>query len=148
MSSQNDFELELLAQSLIDVREQIKIAKEQESELIQALADAMPAKRYELAGVGTFERHKASTRKTWDNDSLSSALIRKIRTGEVPKQVDDETGEVIDEDDVAQTARIFTECARPSWRLTPLRALGVDPDEYSEVTYDGSWTIQFTGAQS
>lgn len=138
----------LLALELIEVRKTIAAAKIQEAELIQALAEAMPGKTYELPGVAAFERHKAVKRAKWDHESLQSTLVRKIRAGEIPKQVDPLTGEVLDEDDIAKTARVFTSTANPSWRIGALKELDIQPDEYNETTYDGTYTLKISGVQS
>ncbi len=58
------------------------------------------------------------------------------------RKLDELTGEYDSEG--AAVARVLEQCARPSWRLTPLRELGLDPDEWCEVEPDG-WSIKLPG---
>jgi hypothetical protein len=94
---------------------------------------------------GVFERRRRADRKSWDHESLRSELLRKVRTMEPQKTIDLATGEIIFEDATEQAFRVIFDCARPEWRVRPLRALDIDPDEYAQTTY-GSYSIQFTGS--
>jgi hypothetical protein len=138
-------EAEKVATELIELRKARKALAEQEAEKEAELVGLMDGKTLEVPGLGVFEKHAKSSRKAWRHAELQSTLVRKLRNGEVPKKTDPETGEIIDEDDIARTARIFTETANPSWRVTALKALDIDPTEYNETTYTGGYTIEFKG---
>jgi hypothetical protein len=110
------------------------------------LADVMPDQRLEIPEIGVFERHKGKDRKAWKHDELYSRLLRIIRAGGA-KQIDQKTGEIVDEDATEQAFRVLAECARPEWRVTALRKLDLDPDEYCEVK-PGRVSVQFIGELS
>jgi hypothetical protein len=133
-----------IAQELYAIRSQIASLKLREGDLVDRLAAEMTEDRLELEGVGVFERRRKADRKSWNHDELRSELMRAVRDGRA-KRVDSETGEILNEDPTEQAFRVIFDCARPEWRVRPLRALDVDPDEYCQTTY-GGWTIQLHGA--
>jgi hypothetical protein len=132
-----------IATELHAIRSQIASLKLREGELVDRLAAEMTEDRLELEGVGVFERRRKADRKQWQHDELKSELIRAVRDGRA-KRVDAETGEIIDEDPTEQAFRVIFDCARPEWRVRPLKALQIDPDEYAQVTY-GGYSIQIHG---
>jgi hypothetical protein len=99
--------------------------------------------KLEVEGIGVFERRRKADRKSWNHDELRSELMRAVRDGRA-KRVDQETGEILDEDPTEQAFRVIFDCARPEWRVRPLKALQIDPDEYAQVTY-GGFSIQIHG---
>lgn len=132
-----------LATELFQLRSQIEVFKRKADEVEAELLAEMPEKKLEVPGIGVFESRKATDRKQWQHAELQSTLIAKIRSGEA-RTVDPETGEIVEEDDVALTARVFTATANPSWRVTALKALDINPDEYCFAT-PGKWSVQFYG---
>lgn len=125
-----------LASSLFITRSKIEELKRDAAVLEERLIAEMPDKKLELFPIGVFERKEKKDRKQWRHAEVQSALIAKIRSGEA-RQVDDETGEIVEEDDVALTARVFTATANPSWRVTALKEMDIDPDEFCSVTSAG-----------
>ena len=105
------------------------------------VAELMPSKRETIDGLGTIERRKGSDRKKWESADLVKRLVRDALdpegTGEIPSSVPEAV-------DAAVT--VLVECAPfiPSmgWRATALRARGIDPDEWCEVT-PGRVGVQF-----
>jgi hypothetical protein len=132
-----------IAQELYAIRSQIASLRLREGELVDRLAAEMTEDRLELEGVGVFERRRKADRKQWNHDELRSELMRAVRDGR-GKRVDSETGEIIDEDPTEQAFRVVFDCARPEWRVRPLKALQIDPDEYATTTY-GGYSIQIHG---
>jgi hypothetical protein len=132
-----------IAQELYAIRSQIASLRLREGELVDRLAAEMTEDRLELEGVGVFERRRKADRKQWNHDELRSELMRAVREGRA-KRVDAETGEIIDEDPTEQAFRVIFDCARPEWRVRPLKALQIDPNEYAQVTY-GGYSIQIHG---
>jgi hypothetical protein len=132
-----------IAQELYATRSQIASLRLREGELVDRLAAEMTEDRLELEGVGVFERRRKADRKQWNHDELRSELMRAVRDGRT-KRVDQETGEIVDEDPTEQAFRVIFDCARPEWRVRPLKALQIDPDEYAQVTY-GGYSIQLHG---
>jgi hypothetical protein len=133
-----------LASELYAIRSEIAGLRLREAELVDRLAADMESDRLEVEGYGVFERRRKADRKQWDHDSLKSELLRKVRTLEPQKTMDLATGEVFLEDPTEQAFRIIFDCARPDWRVRPLKALDIDPDEFCATTY-GGYSIQIHG---
>ena len=138
MATATEFASELHA-----VRSEIANLRLREGELVDRLAAEMETDKLELEGVGVFERRRKADRKQWQHDELKSELIRAVRDGRA-KRVDAATGEIIDEDPTEQAFRVIFDCARPEWRVRPLRAFDIDPDEYAQTTY-GGYSVQIHG---
>lgn len=92
----------------------------------------LPEKRAVVEGLGVLERKRSSDRRAWRSDELLDELLRLA-------VVDPETGEVLD-DEAAIRARflqVLVDCVpftgSLGWRISALRALGIDPDEWCEV---------------
>lgn len=103
------------------------------------LARLMPAKILTVEGVGTFERRKGTDRKKWQSEDLLAHVIRRAA-------VDETTGEVFPADvtlarllEVLPSVVPFT--GSLGWRVTALRALGIDPDQWCE-TAPGRTAVQ------
>jgi hypothetical protein len=133
-----------IATELYATRSEIAALRLREGELVDRLAAEMETDRLELEGIGVFERRRKADRRSWDHESLRSELLRKVRTMEPQKTMDLATGEIIFEDATEQVFRVIFNCARPDWRVRPLRALDIDPDEYAQTTYAG-YSIQIHG---
>jgi hypothetical protein len=110
------------------------------------LANAMVDKTMVIEGLGEIERHTGAQRKEWQSDELSRSVEMAVAL-EVLNQlsgmlVDSTTGEPIDL--VALTHDIVTEyrrAATPSWKVTGLRAMHIDPGDYCTTTW-GRKTVQ------
>jgi hypothetical protein len=133
-----------IATELYAVRSEIAALRLREGELVDRLAAEMETDRLELEDIGVFERRRKADRKSWDHESLRSELLRKVRSLEPQKTMDLATGEVFQEDPTEQAFRIIFDCARPDWRVRPLLALDIDPDEFAQTTY-GGYSIQIHG---
>jgi plasmid stabilization system protein ParE len=83
-------------------------------------------RRLTVEGVASVEA-KVDTRRTdWDNETLLDLVLAALPV----RYVDIETGEMMEPADMrALLAPYF----RPDWRLTALRNLGIDPDEWCTV---------------
>jgi hypothetical protein len=132
-----------IATELYAVRSQIAALRLREGDLADRLSAEMESDKLEVEGIGVFERRRKADRKSWNHDELRSELMRAVRDGRA-KRVDQETGEILDEDPTEQAFRVIFDCARPEWRVRPLKALQIDPDEYAQVTY-GGFSIQIHG---
>jgi hypothetical protein len=107
-------------------------------EVMARLAEVMPH-TLELDGLPVMERRVGKDRKAWQSSDLLHHLIRDTldpnRTGEIP-----DAGEAIQ---LVETVVLETMPVTPSmgWRVTALKARGVDPDEWATVT-PGRVTVQ------
>jgi hypothetical protein len=90
-----------------------------------------------VVGKGAYIERKwrAPTREWNRRDLLSAAISRSLDE----RRVDPTTGEY----EAAWMAvhRVVEECFRVEPRLEPLRARGIDIDEYSATKRNGGWTI-------
>lgn len=106
----------------------------------QVLVDVMPDKRLELPGLPVLERRRGTDRKAWQSVDLLDELFRRA-------VVDTETGEVLDDEALIRQRlhEVLVDCVpftgSLGWRVTALRDLGLDPDEWCE-TKPGRTSIQ------
>ena len=74
------------------------------------------------------ETKTGNQRKKWDHKELASLVAKRIHD----RSIEMDTGEVLKRPQ--QQIEELLEYASPSyWRVTALRELGIDPDEYCEV---------------
>lgn len=99
-------------------------------------ARLLPEKKMVLDGFGVVESRTTSSRK-WDSEPLLRDLCRQVLDPE-------QTGE-IDASAIPELLRVLKAVlpmtASLGWRVTALRDMGIDPEQYSETTY-GRKTIQ------
>ncbi len=124
-------------QELLWLKSQLTQLRDTITEKENAIGEAMGGKRVEIPGMGVVERNTRSARKTWNHADIQAAIARVALENRL---VDPETGEVESVD--AAEARLLKECANPAWRTTQLRSIGIDPDEYSEVTYQPGYGLR------
>ncbi len=100
------------------------------------LMETAGSKRFVVEGLGEVQIRKSVKRTQWDNDALAQVVVAYALDERV---LDEESGEY--ESAFQAVARVLMECARPSWRIIPLRDRGIDPDEYCSVD-EASWGVQ------
>ena len=130
-----------LARFLAELRAVKKLLDEQVREAEAQLAEIMDDKSIVVQGVGVFERRVGTDRRAWQWDDLLPRLTRLHLdpggTGEIPS-----TAEAVE-----AMRRLIVDVigVTPSRgpRVTALRALGLDPDEYAETT-PGRVSVQIT----
>ncbi len=106
------------------------------------LMEVSGTKRFVVEGLGEVAIRKSVKRTQWDNDALAQVVVAYALDERV---LDEETGEY--ESAFQAVARVLMECARPSWRITPLRDRGIDPDEYCSVD-DAAYGVQLPSRPS
>jgi hypothetical protein len=90
-------------------------------------------RKFEVAGLGLVEIKKSTTYRAWDHDRLWGT-VTAVALDE--RRIDPETGELLERE--AETiSRVLRDCATPSWKVTGLRAHGLQVDEYCEVEENG-----------
>lgn len=102
-----------------------------------------------MADGRTYDLHRAVDRKAWDRDAWTRDARHAVIAEAVPQGLavlDPATGEV------RETARHLAQRVAAAVqevhgsgppRVTAMRHLGLNPDEYAE-TVPGSWTVRFT----
>lgn len=108
------------------------LAKDVEKELLANAGE----RRWVVGNLGEVAIRKSTKRSRWDNESLTAKVVALALDERV---LDEHTGEY--ESAHAAVARVLSECSRPSWRLTPLRARNVQIDEYCEQE-DAGWSVE------
>jgi hypothetical protein len=113
---------------------------------IESLIEREAARAMRAAGSdllewegGTAERRGGKDRKEWDHDAVMTAVTRAI----IPPLAVDQNGE-IDEDLAGllhQAVAAYAATNRPTWRVTALKPLGVDPDQFCHAV-PGRATVQ------
>ena len=100
-----------------------------------------------IDGVGTFEVVRRAPTRKWESDELLHKIVRD-------HIVDRETGEVPDDDTLATVARVveaITAAApfTPSmgWRVTALKEMDVDINDYCETKRPEGHSLKFTGGE-
>ncbi len=101
-------------------------------------ANLLPEKKVLVDGFGVVERRTAQTRK-WQSDELLMDVCRRVLdpdgTGEIQPSAVMELISVL--------KRIMPITGSLGWRVTALKEQGIDPDDYSEVSW-GRKSIQIT----
>lgn len=90
-----------------------------------------------VEGVGEVVIRKSTKRSQWDHEGLTRRVVALAL--DERQIIDESTGEY--EPAHEAVARVLSECARPAWRVTPLRARGLQVDEFCSET-DGGWSVQ------
>lgn len=95
------------------------------AEVEHTLIALSTAKKFVVDGVGEVQIRKSMKRTDWDNEGLTRVLVAYALD---ERKLDESTGEY--EPGWEAVARVLSECSRPSWRVTPLKARGLSVDEY------------------
>lgn len=102
-----------------------------------AALDAGKVRRLTVSNVATIEATSAIERTEWQTPALMSIVLEHLGT----LFVDSATGEIQDR---AVVADRLGEFFRAEWRLTPLRDIGVDPDQFCTIARDADGNVKRT----
>lgn len=91
------------------------------------LVAAAPEKEFLIEGIGNITIRTGVKRQKWDHEALWTDVTRALL-------------ESVDGPD--EFVRGLRDAVTASWKVTGLRPLGIDPDEYCEVAW-GRKTVQF-----
>lgn len=100
-------------------------------EIRKHTADALNAekvRRITVEGVATMEASSTSERTDWQDQALMTAMLNERVAKDAGFLIEPTTGLKIPMGDLAA---VMLSWFRPAWRLTPIRAAGLDPDDYS-----------------
>lgn len=113
------------------------------------LVAAMNARRLDrltdVPGLVPIERQPSKARKGWDNEALRTTTLGRLRTraAEQARLVDPETGEPAPSwDDAVQSLTEVWNLSGANARITALKALGLDPDEYC-TPGKTTWSVRY-----
>lgn len=120
-----------IAQAIAQARELIRQIREFSAGLEIRYAEIAP-KHLEVAGVGQVTVKHAVRRTQWDHPEILKRVVALARDEQM---IDPDTGEVL-EDPFSAAARVLSECASFSWKVTALRPRGIDPDEHCHTEFD------------
>jgi hypothetical protein len=110
--------------TLTDLARDAAQARDHLARMMAPVVRAHPATFAEpIEGVGLLKVGADSTRHEWDDDALRSKLAGTLTA--------DDNGEPRS---VADAVAMALRCAGGSWRVTGLRALGIDVDHYRTTT--------------
>lgn len=117
--------VDALVKRLVDIRDERADLAVRASEIEQQLIEAAPSKKFVVDGVGEVQIRRSLRRTDWDSEGLTRVVVAYALDERV---LNEATGEY--EAAHEAVARVMSECARPSWRVTPLKDRGIDPDEF------------------
>lgn len=107
----------LLLRMVVDARSALALA---ESELAGFLADLLPSNQpQEIEGVGVLTVRGGSVRTAWDHDE-----VKRHVAAEIADRLS------IADLNVARVLEEWVKVCSFGWKVTGLRDLGLDPDEY------------------
>lgn len=118
----------------VDVEEARRRLNDVLREVTAFLADTVPGKAYTIEGhpqVVGIEIKTDVKRTGWQHDDLMRHVVSRAKDERV---IDFTTGEAL-ESEADAVVRILNECVRPNWKVTGLKALGLEPDEFCKVEY-------------
>lgn len=92
--------------------------------------DVERIRRLTVSGVATVEGVGFIDRSEWRHAELMTAMLKRTFPNGL---IDKATGETWD---ASEFTPLLLDWATPSWKLTPIRAVGLDPDDYCTVITD------------
>lgn len=85
-------------------------------------------RRLTVEGVCTVESSTETKRTNWEHQRLLTKLLERNGTRGIH-----DTGEIMSAHDLADQ---ILEWMRPEWRMTPIKELGINPDDFCTVAVD------------
>lgn len=86
-------------------------------------------RRLTISGVTTIEGTTEVKRTDWQHASLLATVLQ----AQAMRLINVETGEVLTAE---ESAALVLQLFRPEWRMTPLKDLGIDPDDFCSFETD------------
>lgn len=115
----------------------LKVLKEMVAQTREAAAQIearyveIAPRKAEYPSIGVVEVKRSTSRTQWQHDEVLKRVVAAARD---ERLFDEESGEAL-EDEYVTLARVLGETARFEWRLLPLRARGIEPDDFCAVDY-------------
>lgn len=135
-----------LADLLDSLRAIKKRAGEVYVEIERAYIGVAGEKKLEIPGLGLVEIKSAVRRTKWQHDEVFRSVISRL-ADEPGVFYDEETGERFPPAQLAANlVGRLRDVLSPSWKVTGLRDLGLDPDEFAE-TDEKHWSVALPPAK-
>ena len=124
-------------ESLASGLDQLRVLSKDLSVLVRAVeADVhrlLPERKVEVPGFGVIEKRNGAVRKRWRSDELLSEVVSRSLVDPATGEIEDDPRAVRERLVAALVAAVpFT--GSLGWRVTALRDMGLDPDEWAEIT--------------
>lgn len=139
-----DVPVEILARILVAIRDERAGLATLARRVTTDLLAEMPDRTLEVDGLGQVTARASKRRTAWDTDSLVAAIVARLA---------DEPGVFFDDEGGMRpyaaighnVAARLRECLSISGgKVTGLKALGIDADEYCTVD-EAAWSVQLPG---
>lgn len=129
LDAARDKSIESLCVILASLRECKRDLSVIEGQLVEEIGHLAGSRRSVIVeGLGYVEIKRAKTYSEWKNEDLTRVLVARALD---ERKLNEATGEY--EPAHEAVARVLSDCARPSWRVTSLRGHGVQIDEFCTV---------------
>ena len=134
---------QVLASYLADLRDHRQDVGRVYDEVERALIFCAGDKKLEVEGVGLVEIKSSVRRTGWQHDDLFRSVVARII--DTPGVFYDEDGtSLYPAQAAANVVERLREVLSPSWKVTGLRALGLDADEFCE-TDEKHYSVKLPG---
>lgn len=110
-------------------------ARQVREDLESLIGESMPDKRHTVHGVTVEKKRPGARRTDWDSENLLRLVVDS-------RVVDPNTGEI---ESTLQVLKKVYGLAGYQARITALRDLGIDPDEFAKTEYRKGWTLRQHG---
>lgn len=118
-----------LLAALRDMKQDLaRVYEATEKHLLSLMGD----KKMEVDGIGLVEVKRRTKRTQWRHDELWPVVVARALD---ERLLDEETGEY--ESAAEVVSRVLRDCMSPSWKVTGLRARGIQPDEFCTEEQEG-----------
>jgi hypothetical protein len=137
--------LESAARLLVLLRAAKAAVAVAEQDVERRVAELMDGSEVELPGLGVLVCRQAGSRTGWDHDSCRKAVVARLADDLPYAGAATDDGEKVPMAQVAaDVVAAWAQVCGYQWKVTGLRALGLDPDLYSNWTPkpDGKYSVE------
>lgn len=129
-----------LGHLLAQLRRSVKYLQDCAALVEDEMVKCAPSKQFEVPGVGTAEIHTGSKRTSWNHDEVAGVVAHAL-ADEIPAMVTEDGEPVNHIQYVTDIINGFRVASSDGWKVTGLRALKIDPDDYCHTEW-GRKTVQ------
>lgn len=102
---------------------------------------------FTIDGVANFEVLRKGANRKWSSEDLLRRVVLQAmvdpETGELPTDAEREVAERV----VTALAKVVPFTGSLGWRVTALKEMGIDPDEWAETTRPEGYSLKITGQE-